>query len=591
LAECFKAHLPQSDGKKIDLNAMRKPKAMPKVIPEHGGEDCAGRNSEMFIEACKLFRDDKSLEEVRGILSVLNARCVPPLDAEEIAKLATNAEKSVEEQRAGQVNGAAKIEERCTDIANAEGFVGMFGEQFCYVPEKSALTVWDGERWNIGENAAHAVKTLAMDYAKTKFDEAKNAPEHERARLGKHAIYSNNSRGVESFLRLVPGVRGVAVSIQKFDSAPDSLNVLNGTIDLRTGELKPHRRKDCHTKLAQAVYDPDAKAPRWESFLTEIFKGDAELVSYMQRAIGYSLTGRTREEVFFLLYGDGRNGKGTMVETLQAMLGDYADTVAPEVLLQKNESGGNTPELAKLKSIRFAPSSETDTKRKLAEALVKRITGGDLITACAKYGHPFTYKPEFKLWLATNKKPTITGTDLGIWSRIKMIPFLQKFEGKAKDAKLKETLRAEMLGILAWAVRGAVAWYQQGLGSCAAVDGATEDYREESDTVARFLKDCCIVAGEKYQMSSSLLYSEYKRYCEAEGETSLNQVDVRKRLVNLGHEWKRLTPGIFWKGISLKPCEEEQEGDSRQTAITQTPIGSNVYAFPTLPIDLERRTA
>jgi putative DNA primase/helicase len=295
--------------------------------------------------------------------------------------------------------------------------------------------------------------------------------------------------------------------------------------------------------------------------MLEVFNGDAELVSYMQRVIGYSLTGRTREEVFFLLYGEGRNGKGTMVETLQAILGDYADTVAPEVLLQKTESGGNTPELAKLKGIRFAPSSETDTKRKLAEALVKRITGGDSISVCAKYENPFTYKPEFKLWLATNKKPSVSGTDLGIWSRIKMIPFLAKFEGASKDLKLKETLRAEASGILAWSVRGSVEWYQNGLGTCKAVNLATDDYRNESDLVARFIADCLEISPTE-KVSAESMFVEYEKWKTDNDGAEKTRAELKRELEAKGlQQGKRTKHGNFWLNIKLKPVQDDEATD------------------------------
>lgn len=542
------------------------------------------RNVELFKYGCSERAKGAEHSEIEEKLLEANAtRCNPPKPDAEVSTIAAQASKYP------KGDSQEMIEEQCTDIANAEGFVEMFGEQFCYVIEREALSVWSGKNWEIGGNADHEVKTLAIQYAKTRFDEAKSESDHaKRVRLSRHAVYTSSAKGIDNFLRLVPGIPGVAVGVHRFDADLDALNALNGTIDLSTGELRPHRREDYITKLAPVVYDPNATAPRWGRYLLEIFQGNKELVDYVWRMTGYTMTGRTREECFFLLYGNGRNGKGTMVETLYAILGDYADTVDPAILLQRNESGGNTPELAKLKGIRFAPASETDKRRKLAEAFIKRITGGDSITACHKYENPFTYKPSFKLWLATNQKPVITGTDLGIWSRVKMIPFLEKYEANDPrlDKTLKETLLAEMPGILAWAVRGAVAWYAHGLGSCKTVDDATKVYREDSNTVARFLKDRCVIGGDKYLFSSSALHMSYRLYCEGDGETFLDQKEFTGELVKLGYESKRKAAGVFWQGISLKLDEPESEADQTTTALTATPRAGteNVYDFPIPPI-------
>lgn len=445
------------------------------------------------------------------------------------------------------------IAERCTDRGNAEGFITFADGDLRYVSEKKTWSMWDKSHWEIGESATVFVKTLAIDYAKSIFDEAKNSTDN-RERLGRHAAYSNSAKGISNFITLASSVRDVPVSIEQFDTDPDLLNVLNGTIDLRTGELRPHSRDEYHSKLAPVFYDPNAKCERWERFLLEIFRGDQELVKYMQRVIGYSLTGRTREEKFFLLYGDGRNGKGTMVETLQAILGDYADTVSPELLLQTKNKDARTanPELAKLKGIRFAPASETDAKRKLAEALVKNITGGDSITTRDVFQSSFTYRPQFKLWLATNKKPVVTGTDTGMWERIKMIPFLASFKGAQGDTTLKETLKSEAPGILAWCVRGSVAWYRDELGTCKAVEDATLNYREENDTVSQFINECCETGDEtSHSVSSGLLYKTYEKYCEDENISAVDSKDFKTSLSSREITWKRTKRGIFFQGIAL----------------------------------------
>lgn len=571
-----------SKGKKPTAKSGRR---LPDEIPEHGGANSEGRNPELFKEACKLFRMPYKPAVVRGMLGAINAEhCKPPMDENELDMIVENARKAVEKERAGDASetmaaGAVPAERRCTDVGNAHGFVARFGDDIRYCREKKAWYVWNGKRWkrdgaDADDGGDDTVKRFAMDYAKTIFDEAKTAGEHMQ-KLSRHAVYSNSAKGIESFLNLARDVSGVPISIGKFDADPNLLNVLNGTIDLRTGELKEHSREDFNTKLAPVIYDPNAKAPRFEQFLNEVFGNNAELVGYMQRVVGYTLTGQTGEHVFFILYGDGRNGKGTLVRALLSMLGDFGATTSTSVLLMKKDNGGAaTPEIAKLKSIRFAEASETDAGQRMAEALVKRITGGDTVECRFLNENPFTYTPEFKLWLSTNHKPQVAGTDLGMWSRIKLIPFLQKFEGDKKDISLDDKLKAELPGILAWAVRGAVEWYQHGLGTCKAVEAATAVYREESDSLSAFLKECCDKK-EGEEIASSSLHYQLERWCNENGGDCPDKKELSAQLKLRGFKSKRKSGGMFWQGLTMKPFEDE--GESTTPPIE---LGGKLLAFP-----------
>lgn len=270
------------------------------------------------------------------------------------------------------------------------------------------------------------------------------------------------------------------------DTHPWLLNVANGTLDLRTGQLRPADRADLLTKAAPVVYAPTATCPQWEAFLDRILGGDKELIRYVQKAASYSLTGLDTEECFFVLHGVGQNGKSTLVETLSALLGtDYAQQATPDLLMQKKQDRHAT-ELAVLRGARLVASVETGQGKRLNESLIKSMTGGDRIRANFMHQETFEFRPEFKVWLSTNHKPVITGTDLGIWQRIRLIPFNVQIPDNERDGAFKTRLResAALSGILNWAIEGALLWQQEGLKPPQAVTEATQAYREEMDVLA-----------------------------------------------------------------------------------------------------------
>ncbi len=294
------------------------------------------------------------------------------------------------------------------------------------------------------------------------------------------------------------------------------LNCENGTVDLRTGALRRHSHDDLITKIVPVEYDPQAEAPRFEKFLREALVED-DLIDFVRRFAGYSLTGSTRERVVAILHGRrGKNGKSTLVELLYEVMGDYATTTATETLLTKRYEGvGN--DVAALKGARFVATAEIEAGRRLAEAKIKQLTGNDTVTARFLYGEPFDFKPQFKLWLSTNNKPEIKGADDAIWDRIRLIPFNQRFEGHAADPELPEKLRAEMPGILAWMVRGCAEWLRDGLGEPEQVRSAVEEYREEMDVLGAFIADRCYVREDAWTPALQL-FQAWEEWCHETGE-------------------------------------------------------------------------
>jgi putative DNA primase/helicase len=261
------------------------------------------------------------------------------------------------------------------------------------------------------------------------------------------------------------------------DSDPYLFNVENGTLDLRTGLQRPHNPADRITKLAPVVYDPTATAATWDQFLARIFTGDRELIRFIQRAVGYSLTGLTTEQVMFLLWGTGQNGKSTFITTLQALFGDYARQTAFDTFLAASKStpGAARPDIVRLRGARLISALEAPAGARLAETVVKSLTGGDIISARDLYSSGSEFRMEGKLWLAANNKPEIRGTDLAIWRRIRLVPFTVTIPEEEKDPQLADKLRAELPGILNWAVEGLAVWQREGLGVPVAVERATAE--------------------------------------------------------------------------------------------------------------------
>ncbi len=327
------------------------------------------------------------------------------------------------------------------------------------------------------------------------------------------------------------------------------MNVSNGTLDLRTGELRPHRREDWLTKITPIVYDPEASCPQWHAFLRCILAGRQDVIDFLQRAIGYSLTGDTSEQCLFLLHGTGANGKSTFLEIARALLGDYAEQAEFSTFLHKDRDTVRN-DLAKLRGARFVSAVEVEEGRRLSEVVVKQLTGGDTITARFLFKEFFDFKPGFKLWLAANHKPVIRGTDYAIWRRIHLVPFTVTIPREEQDKKLPAKLKKELPGILAWAVKGCLAWQQDGqLVAPGAVEAATTAYRAEMDLIGGFLDECC-VQQENAHAEASDLYNAYRVWS---GDKITTQTAFGRRLGERGFVRGRntVTGHIIWRGIGL----------------------------------------
>jgi len=440
-----------------------------------------------------------------------------------------------------------------TDLGNAARLVHRHGRnlRYCWLWRK--WLVWDGKRWVKDDTGE--VYRLAKDTVASIYEEAAAALDDEdRKALAKHAMRSEAGARIKEMVDLARS--DVPVMPDELDASPDLLNTERGTIELRTGELREHRRQDLITKLAPVEYRPDATAGAWDAFLERVLPGE-ELRGFVQRASGYSATGDTSEQCMFINHGGGANGKSTFQEAIAAALGDYAMRAPTEMLLTKR-SGGIPNDIARLKGSRFVASSETEEGRRLAESLIKDLTGQDTVTARFLWAELFEFTPTHKLWLSTNHKPEIRGTDNAIWRRIRLIPWTVTIPPAEQDKQLSTRLRGELPGILAWIVRGCLEWRREGLRAPDEVRRATGAYRAEMDVLAGFLAECCELDTGHWEYAKDL-YECYKRWCDENGERPEPQRKFGGRLGERGfHRDRGGSRGAgIWRGVRLTEGEKE----------------------------------
>jgi P4 family phage/plasmid primase-like protien len=396
-----------------------------------------------------------------------------------------------------------------TETGDAEHFAYLNRDRVRYDHLRGRWLLFDGVRWapqssgEVDRLARDSVRARQMAAMKVRDDEPRKA-------MLNWAVKGEDRKRRTNLLALAQTEEMVTDPGDAWDLDPWLLGVPNGVVDLRTGELRPGRPEDRITMQAGAPFDPDARCPLWDRTLRDVFDGDEEMVAYVDRFLGYSLTGDCREEVLALCWGDGANGKGTLMNTVGRLLGDYADDL-PFSALELSNRNSIPNDIAKLVGKRFVTSSETSESRRLNAARVKALTGRDPMTARFLHREFFTFEPVAKFWLATNEKPVVRDTSTGFWRRINLIPFLRSF-ADAPDLRLKDKLREEGPGILARLVRGCLAWQKEGLRPPAAVVAATTEYRGESHPLARFLDECCVLAPE-VRAGSGELFAAYRRWC------------------------------------------------------------------------------
>jgi len=445
------------------------------------------------------------------------------------------------------------------DMGNARRLVAMCGNSIRFSYIKNSWYCWDGKVWL--EDETGAINRLADNTVEAMYTEAiKLTDQDKRDKLLKHAAKTRSIAGRKAMIEGAKHLEGIPVIPADFDKDVWLLNLQNGVLDLKSDKLYPHNPDYMITQISNASYNPSAKCPRWLDYLDKVTDGNADLMKYMQKAVGYSLTGNTGEECLFILYGTGRNGKGTFAETLIHLLGSYAKTAQVDSLMLKNVSGsGANPDIARLKGARVVNAAEPQKNSRLNESLIKQLTGGDMVTARFLYGKEFEYRPEFKLWINTNYKPQISGNDEGIWSRVKLLPFTVYFPPEKRDPHLKDFLREkEIDGILNWALEGLKLWQKEGLEMPETMKLATTDYRCEMDIMQKFLDDCTKLKNNS-SVGALALYKVYTQWCSENGEYVLSNTKFGRDM-NRYLNKRNCRTGVVYLNIELtKPYENAKQ--------------------------------
>ena len=433
------------------------------------------------------------------------------------------------------------------DMGNAERFIDLFGEniRYCYTEKK--WYYYNGQKWCVDNKGAiermadRSVKAMEAEmkvYAQTDADEGTDM----QKAFEKQIKTSRSNKGKKAMLS--ESQHHVPILPNHMDQYRMALNTPSGVLNLKTGKLTEHKAEYYFTKITSVDLSSSSDCPRWLAFLDEIFDGDKDLIRYIQKALGYSLTGSTVEQCAFFLFGTGKNGKSTFLDVVRDVFGDYAANIQPETIMVRNNSGSAiNSDIARLKGARLVTSEGV----RINEGLLKQLTGDDTVTARKLYSEEFEFKPEFKLWMATNHKPIIRGTDTGIWRRIHMIPFTVAIPDNKVDKNLAHKLKAEMTAIFKWMVDGCMLWQQEGLKMPRAVLDSVREYQHEMDVVSAFIDNCCIEGGS---VAAKTLFAAYLKWADENKEYHMSNtkfgIEIAKK-----YEKIRTTQGIQYNGLSL----------------------------------------
>lgn len=440
------------------------------------------------------------------------------------------------------------------DTGNAERYLDIFGNLSKYSYVNKCWYFYNGKNWeqdNVGAVRKWVDQTIEI-FKKEPVNVPKGASEKEKESYitakERHLKRSRNNSGKEAMMREIK--HNVAVLPEEFDADDMLFNAQNGYVDLSTGILNQHDISKKFTRISNAEFTEKVDCPRWELFLNQIFDGNEELVHYIQKAVGYSLTASIKEQVMFILFGNGRNGKSVFLDIVSQIMGSYSMGMqADSLMVKKGGSSGHNEDIARLNGARMVTSSEPNEGVRLDEGLIKQLTGGDKVSASFKGGHMFDYSPKYKIWLATNHKPIIRGNDDGIWRRLPLIPFTVQIPLNKVDRSLKEKLMRELPGIFNWAVEGCLMWQREGLKPPAEIQKATMEYRQEMDVIGSFIEQCC-ETGPGNAIGATELFKAYDKWAREMNEHSFTQTQFGRKIADKYEKEKK--GKVRYLGISLK---------------------------------------
>ena len=512
------------------------------------GEEVSGgnRNNYLIQRAGAMRRQSFNFEAIFEALKIENRqKCNPPLEDDEV--------QSVAESVCSYNPKPDFLLYKLTEGGNADRMALLFGDDLAYCDKWKQWFIWDGKRWRLDET--RKILRVGREVTRQLYLAAEHLDdEEEREAFQKHAKQSDTLAKIRAMTELASSDPKIAIMPTALDQDPMLLTVNNGTIDLRTGMLLPHKKGDYITKLAPVDYKAGADCPQWGEFLKRIFDGNDETTLFVQRALGYSLTADVSEQVMFLPYGHGCNGKSTLLNTASDVLGDYAIRTPTDSLMVKQ--GDSIPnDIARLVNSRLVLAMEAEQGKRLAESLIKSLTGGDVVTARFLRAEFFQFKPGFKLWLCSNHRPNIWGQDDAIWRRVRMIPFGVRIPEEEQDKRLLGKLREEMPGILNWMLLGCLGWQEHGLTFPPEVKEATLQYRTDMDILADFIEQR-IENNRTSCIQSSILFEAYRQYCDANGEKHQSNRWLTARMEGRGYKRQKNMSGRFWDKVRLKLVDE-----------------------------------
>lgn len=503
------------------------------------------RNNSLFRLASKLRGEDVPRGIAQSQILIAAHNCNPPLPDAEALRCLDSAYSLYQPNPKNP-----------TDAGNADRLVKLFGNDIRYVYEFKKWMYWDGFRWLFDEDG-HMFR-LAKETARSISQEAANENDESRRRtLLQHALKSENKQQLDSMIQVAKSEEGITISQLQLDQDKYLLGVANGVVNLRTGGLIDSYKDKMITKRSGTIFDKNAQCPRWIKFVDEITNGNKELANYLQKIVGYSLTGETKEQLFFFLHGHGANGKSVFVNIIQDMLGDYSMQTPVSTIMTRGKSSVNN-DIARLRGARFVNTTETEEGSRFNESEVKLITGGDIISARFLHKEYFEYRPQFTLWISGNHKP-VPGDSYSIWRRLILIPFDVKFSKDKQDKNLAVKLRDELPGILNWAIEGCLDWQENGLTTPKVILDATKEYRTEMDRIKSWMEDCCsIKADNSCSTKASDLYQSYKTWADDNGEWKMNQRILGTKLAEKGFQKRRESRGWVYRGIKLNDSYSDQ---------------------------------
>jgi putative DNA primase/helicase len=459
-----------------------------------------------------------------------------------------------------------------TELGNAQRLVARYGDDLRYCYAWKTWLVWTGKLWE--EDTKGMIMRRAKETVRSIFAEAEKASSDDEARdIVKFAMTSQSAKSLKALIELAQSE--LPITPLDFDKDPWLFNCQNGTVNLKTGQLQPHQRSNFMTKITAVAYDPQAHSAVWDSYICGALDNNTDLITFLQRAAGYSLTGDTTEEVFFFLHGPESAGKSTFLDAIKAALGSYAQVAQFETFMQQRNAGGPREDLATMLGARFVSASEGNRGQKFDHAVVKQITGGDHVRARRLYSASFEFKPSFKLWLAANDAPKVHDDDNAMWRRLLRIPF--EHPPETKDPRVKATLTNPQLGgsaVLAWMVQGCLDWQRDGLAIPGEVRAATQAYKQDMDPLQDFLEEICL-AHEDLFVPSKTLFTVYTTWCRENNfhahltQKMLSDRITKKGFFNATNRYQgRVERGFFGIGLRADATEEQIESVTPKENVT-----------------------